>query len=239
MKNFKTPRIPKWIRGLHCDGYRNIFELGLRNRNLFGTETLFGDWNGPLLIVAKDFAPAASIWRRAERLPPHRVYHHHDGSSDYEIGGAKTNRQLVRFAFRPVTDSELQTLLRGERNLDCGALYISASFLLKDVDDYSAGLPGWAPGRGAFEQSKEVLHFVLDNMPKLKAIACLGRDAEKLVEYAETGNLVFRYIPHPSRGSNESHYKGWDDLFTQTGLGLRGAEIVAKRVARRRTARTA
>jgi len=57
MAQFKTPPIPEWIKTLDTPGYTNIYNLTLGNENLFGTETLLGDWDGPVLVVAKDFAP--------------------------------------------------------------------------------------------------------------------------------------------------------------------------------------
>src|SRR5262245_33269686 len=52
---FSTPYIPEEIRAIRHPDYKNIFEYELRNENLWGTETLFGDWSGHTLIVAKDF----------------------------------------------------------------------------------------------------------------------------------------------------------------------------------------
>jgi len=59
---FKTPEIPDWIRDIKYPQYRNIYSYNLGNENLWGTETLLGDWNnGEFLLVAKDFYPTAHI----------------------------------------------------------------------------------------------------------------------------------------------------------------------------------
>jgi hypothetical protein len=58
---FSTPIIPEEIRAIRHPAYKNIFEYELGNENLWGTETLFGDWAGHTLIVAKDFYPAELI----------------------------------------------------------------------------------------------------------------------------------------------------------------------------------
>ena len=63
MVQFKTPPIPDWIKALDTPGYTNIFGLNLGNENLSGTETLLGDWGGPVLVVAKDFAPLEEVER--------------------------------------------------------------------------------------------------------------------------------------------------------------------------------
>jgi hypothetical protein len=43
---FSTPIIPEEIRAIRHPAYKNIFEYELGNENLWGTETLFGDWAG-------------------------------------------------------------------------------------------------------------------------------------------------------------------------------------------------
>ena len=57
----ETPPIPDWIRTISHPSYRNVFSFNLGNTNLWGTETLLGDWSGRFLLVAKDFYPSAWI----------------------------------------------------------------------------------------------------------------------------------------------------------------------------------
>jgi len=52
---FNTPEVPEAIRKLRHPAYKNIYEFGLGNQNLWGTETLLGDWAGKYLLIAKDF----------------------------------------------------------------------------------------------------------------------------------------------------------------------------------------
>jgi hypothetical protein len=56
-----TLEIPESIRSFKHRHYTNIYELYPNERRLYGTESLFGDWDGELLLLAKDFAPARLI----------------------------------------------------------------------------------------------------------------------------------------------------------------------------------
>lgn len=51
MDQFKTPSIPDWTKEIDHPSYRNIFGFNLGNPNLWGTETLLGDWDGRFLLV--------------------------------------------------------------------------------------------------------------------------------------------------------------------------------------------
>ena len=44
--SFKTPIVPSEIRQIRHPQYKNIYEYELGNQNLWGTETLLGDWGG-------------------------------------------------------------------------------------------------------------------------------------------------------------------------------------------------
>ena len=75
---FTTPPIPNWIKALRVPGYRNIYEYELGQQNLHGTEMLFGDWSGELLLLAKDFAPSEYVENRIrahDPMPPNRIMH--------------------------------------------------------------------------------------------------------------------------------------------------------------------
>ncbi len=161
MIHFKTPEIPPWMRTLEHSGYRNIFSFELGNYNLFGTETLCGDWDGDLLIVAQDFAPASFIPARIDAKDPFPYRHE---------PSFPTNKFLVDLLKR----SDRPVAISGEGHLECGALYVSASFLLRDDGKVSGALPDW---KHASRHASKVLSFVIERMPKLEKIACLGEPA--------------------------------------------------------------
>lgn len=156
---FKTPPIPDRIKELRLEGYKNIFEYGLGNKNLFGTETLCGDWDGDILIVAKDFAPTSAIkWPKPEFAAfPYQHSPHN-----------QTNILLAEL----LRENGRDVYLDGRNNLNCGVLYISACFFLKIGDAFSHVL-----SRKTLEASFPVMAFVVKNMPNLKAIICVGKDA--------------------------------------------------------------
>ncbi|WP_271168295.1 urease accessory protein UreE [Hansschlegelia plantiphila] len=124
---------------------------------MFGTESLCGDWNGDLLIVAEHFAPDHVIDDRlaAGKADPYS----HDPTFF-------TNQRIAEL----LTKNNRIARIDGSSNTTCGALYISACFFLRVGVGASTRLPrGWKKG------SHQVFDFVLSYMPNLKKIACLGQ----------------------------------------------------------------
>ena len=50
----KTPKIPRWICDFTHPGYTNVLSFLPRCPRLYATETLFGDWDASVLLLAKD-----------------------------------------------------------------------------------------------------------------------------------------------------------------------------------------
>jgi len=163
---FKTPFVPEGIRNLRCKSYKNIFEYNLGNRNLFGTETLCGDWDGDLLIVAEDFAPTSVIEDRLKvgDLDPYR----HNPS-------APTNKNIIR----RLKENGRKVEIDGTGNISCGVLYMSACFFLRTDGERSGELPNQTECK---RQSSPVFEFTIGEMPNLEKIACLGKFAFEFVE---------------------------------------------------------
>jgi hypothetical protein len=160
-----TPPIPDVIRGFSIAGYRNIYELCPRETRLFGAESLYGNWDGELLLLAKDFAPASLIEDRTRAGDP-RPFRHTDWTAEKAVG-ARTNKRLDRMA-APVA--------RGRK------LYGSAlGGLLRDDKRCSGALPNPVAVR---EYVRHVMDFTLANMPHLRVIACLGVEAWDAVTVA-------------------------------------------------------
>jgi hypothetical protein len=59
-----TPLLSDWIRHAKVAGYVTAHELLPTETALFGTETLYGDWSGQTLLLAKDFAPSIFVRER-------------------------------------------------------------------------------------------------------------------------------------------------------------------------------
>lgn len=220
--------IPEWIRTLKAEGYVNIFEI-CQPDTIYGTEQLCGDWNGELLIVAKDFAPAEEVLKlAAQNLPAQLIYRHNDGDGRFKTG-LRTNRRLMKLLFGANAGVD------GVAADTCGVLYASASFLLKQGAT-SADLLDWTPGSATRQASRDVLEHTIASMPNLRAIVCLGGDALSLLGEIydfevparlsdaigrRLGSSVPIYVaPHPSRGSNETHSMAWDFIKSDASLNL-------------------
>jgi hypothetical protein len=123
---FKTPLVPKRIEEIRHPLYKNIYDYSLGNRNLWGTEILLGDWDGRHLLIAKDFYPTCYV-AEGLRAGVANPYRHKQG--------IPTNSNLLKTLrhFRRI-DASFQ-------NTECGFLYISACFLLRDDGRIRERLP--------------------------------------------------------------------------------------------------
>jgi len=155
-----SPRVPDWIRKYDPpSGWTNVFALVPSNQHVYGTETLFGEWNARTLLLAKDGAPTGVI--RALRDKGEARPWRHAQRELGDPGGFKTNESLVESA----------------RQLPGGKLYGSATAnLLYDDPRWSRALPGFYRGP-LHEYLKRVLCWVLESMPNIERVACLGKEA--------------------------------------------------------------
>lgn len=146
------------MRSFRLDGYVNIYELLPNEPRIYGTESLFGDWNAPLLVLAKDFAPSSFILDRIQR------------------GCTDPYRHSTRFRTNQVLCNWLQPFLRAGTPPNCsGILYGSALAGLLRADGERSG--GLASRAAAIEYGGRVLRLVIENMPSLKVVVCMGTEA--------------------------------------------------------------
>jgi predicted secreted protein len=161
-----VPTIPDWIKNFRHQGFTNVFELegmdGLER--LYATETLYGDWDGKVLLLAKDAAPAHVIrnlcaaegnsgWRHAQR----------------DLGDEKGWRTNERLSMLVAQN------LPGIRSLYGSA----AAHMMSDNPSWSRALP--ALHHGPLQTHlMQTLRWVLDEMRNCSAIACLGGDAWRM-----------------------------------------------------------
>lgn len=201
------PALPHWIRLASVEGYLTAHALLPDEPRLFGTESLYGDWGGRVLLLAKDFAPSKVL---ADRLAEGdtRPYRHE--------AGLRTNVRLERLA---------GPLVRGPHPETCGLLYGSAlANLLRDDGIWSGALPN---RRAALAYGVRVLRFVQEQMPQLEAIVCMGREAWEVTanafgsdtpwhemrlssQFKRLGPVTVVVVPHPAaRISNDDHERAW------------------------------
>lgn len=152
-----TPPLPQWLTGFHLPGYVNVYEVLPDETRLYGTESLYGDWNARVLLLAKDFA-CSDILHQRIAAGDQRPYRHEPT--------LRTNRALQQLAGPLCTADDAK---------HCGLLYGSAlASLCRDDGNMSGALPNRA---AAIEFGSRVLEFTLENMPRAEVIVCLGAEA--------------------------------------------------------------
>lgn len=200
IEGMATPQLPDWICRARVAGYVPAHELIPGEPRLYGTESLYGDWNGRVLLLAKDFGPSRILGKRiADRDP--RPYRHES---------------------KMLANVRLQQLAAPFEHL--GLLYGSAlANLLRDDGRVSGTLPNRTE---ALAYGAHVLAFVIERLPRLEWIVCLGGEAWECACSATVragewrshrddgkslGNLIAAF--HPSaRVSWERMRQPWDVL---------------------------
>jgi hypothetical protein len=193
-----TPPLPDWIRDARVDGYTTAHRLCPQETRLYGTESMYGDWNGRMLLLAKDFAPSRVLHERIKE-GCQRPYHH-----DPKL---RTNVRLMHFV------APFENL---------GLVYGSAlANLLRDDGEFSGALPN---RKGAMEHGIRVARFVIEHMPALRWIVCLGREGWDCAcgaqgvqgdwrVHRDSGEPLERLVAayHPSaRVSREQMTRSWE-----------------------------
>jgi hypothetical protein len=224
--------IPDWIKSMRGGAYDsksvylNVFEL-LDPPTIYGTEHLLGDWRGgELLLLAKDFTPADTLMDLMDRNPGLRdeqIYRYNDGDGRYGRTGLLTNRSLLRSLYGD------DAALDGHMSQSSRAVYGSICFFLKPKGT-SARLKNFRLGREAFDGSLNVVRYAISNMPKIKAVICLGKDASQAIATActpspkrtpEICGVPVLEVPHPAaRPSNvkpEEKINAWREVRTKSG----------------------
>ena len=140
-----TPPLPDWITHKQVPGYVNAHRLVPDENRLFGTESLFGDWCGEVLLLAEIFGSASDL-RDGLRSGDTRPYRHDPTR--------KINKSLEILA-SPVRG---RGLLYGNA---LGNLLLGDEGRKKDKKE-------------AIQYGIEVTRFVIDSMPSCRWIVCLG-----------------------------------------------------------------
>lgn len=200
-----TPPLPDWIRSARVPGYITAHVRLPGVTRLFGTETLYGDWDGQVLLLAKDFAASRVLEERLARGEPDPYRHGTDSES-------LTNRRPKRFL-----------PLLGCGSGSEGFLYGSAlANLLREDGEMSGSLPN---RREALPYGMAVLTFVVSHMPNLRVILCMGWEARVVRDRAAQEHEGVRRVqaidvPHPAaRKSLAEHEARW----RAAGTAMRGA----------------
>jgi len=242
-QTFSTPIIPSFVydfdgisisatKNQKAARWINAFSkeyLGKSTKNLFPTETLYGDWNGEILILAQDALPASALREL--------ISTHIKNGDPKENAWRHANRELHQDKKGWRTNESLCILVKKYAD-GFGALYGSAATHLL----YDDGGSKYRQTLRGFKDAKlqnhlvAVLNWVISNMPNIKCIVCLGEKSWYLVNNAFNTNFVndfqairksekhvvaviadkeINIIPtyHPAaRGSAQDREKNWSTL---------------------------
>ena len=144
---------------LKLEGYRNINELYKQDSQLHACETLFGDWNAEVMVLAQDAANFNTLKKLidADSKNPFR----HSPTNN-------TNKNLYNILF------SLNRFDIGEfckpNNRNCGLYYANAIWLLKESDSMSGAITNQ---KDAYKVNKCIFEATLNNLPNLKLILTL------------------------------------------------------------------
>lgn len=155
----RTPPIPKNIRELRVPGFTNVYELLPEEPRLFALESVYGRWDGKILVLDSAPTHVQVVKTRLGRMTL-RPYCQHETPATYG---------LARLAF-PLAS----------RGVLAGTCY--GPLLVNDN-----GRDELKRQRDALRRAMApTLRFVIKNMPNLKAIVCLGVTAYDFVLHAMT-----------------------------------------------------
>jgi hypothetical protein len=149
------------FENLKLEEYRNINELYKQHSQLHACETLFGDWNAELMILAQDAANFNTFQKmkmKDDKNPFRHTPENRTNKNLYEVLKS-LNRYNLGLYPQP-------------NNKNCGIYYANAIWLLKDSKDMSGAIKHT---KKSYEQNGKVFEATLENLSKLKIILTLGQ----------------------------------------------------------------
>jgi len=158
------------FENVKVEGYRNINELYKQHTQLHACETLFGDWDAEVMILAQDPANFKKLKELSDKNPYKNPYHH-----DPKI---KTNQNLFNL-MKSLNQFNLDSY-EDPNNENCGLYYANAIWLLKESHDMSGAITDKS---NIYKESKKIFEATLQNLPKLKLILTLGYQSFQFLNY--------------------------------------------------------
>ena len=164
-----TRKFGKEFKKIELAGYRNINELYEQESQLHACETLFGDWNAEVLVLAQDAANFSTL----------KILMNEDNKNPFRHSPTnKTNINLYSVL------SSLNLFDIGEfinpNNRNCGLYYANAIWLLKESDSMSGAITNQ---KDAYKVSECTFEATLNNLPNLKLILTLGKHSFNFIQY--------------------------------------------------------
>ena len=156
------------FRHIQVDGYGNINTIYPQKTQLHACETLFGDFEAEVLLLAQDASDFESLENSyiLNKLNPFR-----------HSEKLETNKRLFEYT-KPYFNVGDEFNSPNARS--CGVYYANSIWLLKKTNGKSGQLKNL---KNVFEKSIETFEATLDNLPKLKLIITLGKVPYKFLNY--------------------------------------------------------
>lgn len=162
-------KIGKDFAYIKLAGYKNINELFVQDSQLHACETLFGDWDSEVMILAQDaanFFTLKSLYEKDNSNPFHHDYKNRTNVNLFEL-----MLSLSRFNLSDY---------RIPNNRSCGLYYANAIWMLKDSKTMSGPITN---KESAYKESAVIFKATLENLPKLKLIITLGQHSFNFIKY--------------------------------------------------------
>lgn len=160
---------------INLKGYRNINELYKQRNQLHACETLFGDWNAKVMILAQDAANFNSLKKLSEESKENPFRHSPEN---------KTNQNL----YQVIKSLDIFDLGKYEipNNTNCGLYYANAIWLLKNSDSMSGSI---TDTKEAYKINKVIFDATVSNLPNLRLILTLGEHSFNFIKFC-FGNQI-------------------------------------------------
>ena len=169
MADMTTKKYGVDFEHLNLEGYRNINELYKQDSQLHACETLFGDWNAEVMVLAQDAANFNTLKKLIDTDNKNPFRHSHTNN---------TNINLYNILF------SLNRFDMGEfckpNNRNCGLYYANAIWLLKESEGMSGAITN---KEMAYKINQEVFAETLKNLKKLKLIVTLGEHSFNFIKH--------------------------------------------------------
>jgi hypothetical protein len=164
---------------LKLEGYRNINELYKQHSQLHACETLFGDWNAEVMLLAQDAANFSTLKKLKEEENKNPFRHNPKNNTNinlYKLLSLLNHFRMGDF-YKPI-------------NRDCGLYYANAIWLLKDSDSMSGAITNQ---KEAYKMNKCIFEATLKNLPNLKLILTLGKHSFNFIQYYFENQISYEW----------------------------------------------
>jgi hypothetical protein len=148
----------------HVEGYRNINELFPQHEQLHACETLFGDFDARVMVLAQDAANFKTLESLYQKDPKSNPFRH----------GEKVETNINLFNLLNSQNIFDLGTFRHPNNRSCGVYYANAIWLLKDSEGMSGAITS---KRAIYQESKNILEATIKNLEKLRLVVTMGRES--------------------------------------------------------------